>query len=77
MKVNDSIVKCEGGSRPSCNIVRPCVSNKRSEKKHYRCDPKGCDLNLIWIKSKETLMEVRIRSDVQIDGRMLSLGAKD
>ena len=46
------------------------MSSDGFEQEHICWDPKGSELCLDRMKPEETLVEVRSRSDVQIDGQI-------
>jgi len=59
-------LKWEGWlSRPAGTIVRS-IACKRFEKEHSRWDPKDGDLCLLRVKARETVLEARSVTDVQI-----------
>ena len=53
-----------------CIIGRTLMSSDGFEQEHICWDPKGSELCLDRMKPEETLVEVRSRSDVQIDGQI-------
>jgi len=52
------------------------IHGKRFEYERICCDPKRCELFLGRMKSRETLMEVRSGSNVQIDRQTWEKGRK-